>query len=59
MSRVVTEHVYPPVPFRNMDWAACVEGEEEHGPTGRGATEADALRDLAEQLAVLWLEGAS
>jgi hypothetical protein len=36
---------------------AHVEGDEE-GPTGRGETEADALRDLAGQLATLWKEAA-
>jgi hypothetical protein len=37
------------------DWMAYVSGEED-GPTGRGPTECEALRDLCEQLAVLWLE---
>lgn len=53
---IVTEYVRPPVPTTMYDWAAYVSGEEERGPTGRGTTEAEALRDLCEQLAVLWLE---
>ena len=52
---IITEYVKPPVPTTVYDWAAYVEHEED-GPTGRGPTEAEALRDLCEQLAVLWLE---
>lgn len=52
---IVTSYVYPPIPVRDMDWMANVEGDEE-GPTGRGETEVDALRDLAGQLALLWIE---
>ena len=55
MSTVITEHIRPPVPSTQYDWAAHVEGEEESGPAGRGPTEVAALRDLAEQLAELWL----
>lgn len=44
-SRIVTEHVYPPVPTRAWDWAAYRDGNEE-GLTGRGATEAAAINDL-------------
>ncbi len=51
-----TECVLPPVPTTAFDWMAWVDGEEEDGPTGRGPTECEALRDLAEGLAVLWLE---
>lgn len=53
---IVTEYVRPPVPTSIYDWMACVSGEEERGPIGRGQTETEALRDLCEQLAVLWLE---
>ncbi len=48
---IVTEFVCPPVPTRQWDWVACVQGDEAHGPTGRGPTETEALRDLCEQLA--------
>lgn len=54
-SLIVTEYVRPPVPSTMYDWMAYVSGEEE-GPTGRGPTECEALRDLCEQLAVLWIE---
>lgn len=54
MSRIVTHCVNPPVPTRQWDWVAYIEGDEEaNGPTGRGPTEAEALRDLCEQLADL------
>ena len=49
--KVTTEYIRPPVPSTQYDWMACVEGEEDSLPIGRGPTEAEALRDLAEQLA--------
>ena len=49
--KVTTENIRPPVPSTQYDWMACVEGEEDSLPIGRGPTEAEALRDLAEQLA--------
>lgn len=49
---IITQYVCPPVPTRAWDWMAYVEGDEEgNGPTGRGPTEAEALRDLCEMLA--------
>ena len=56
--KVATEYVRPPVPTSQYDWAAMVQGEEDSLPIGRGPTEAEALRDLAEQLAVQLLESA-
>lgn len=50
MSLIKTAQINPPIPTTNFDWMAWVDGEEESGPTGRGASEVDALRDLAEQL---------
>lgn len=44
-----TSHECPPIPVRSMDWAAWTDGNEE-GPIGRGATEAEAVADLQEQL---------
>jgi hypothetical protein len=41
----------------DYDWLAWVDGEEEKGPRGNGRTEVEAMHDLAEQLAVLWMEG--
>ena len=49
--RVVTSYVRPPLPTTMYDWVAYLAGDEEaNGPTGRGPTEAEALRDLCEQL---------
>jgi hypothetical protein len=59
-----TTFEYPPIPCRSMDWSAIdddtydasYEGEDEagnhwkSGPVGRGATEAEAIKDLLEQL---------
>ena len=50
--QIVTEYIRPPVPTTRWDWMAHIKGDEE-GPTGYGPTEAEALRDLAEQLAAL------
>lgn len=52
---IVTEWVCPPVPTSKFDWMAYISGEED-GPTGRGPTECEALRDLCEQLALAYLE---
>lgn len=51
--KVATEYIRPPVPSTQYDWMASVEGEEDSMPIGRGPTEAEALRNLAEQLADL------
>lgn len=51
---VITARIDPPVPTRQYDWSAWVDGEEEQC-TGYGPTEAEALRNLAERLAdQLW-----
>lgn len=56
---IVTQFVCPPVPTRQWDWVAYIKGDEEtNGPTGRGPTETEALRDLCEQLAQLVAEAA-
>jgi hypothetical protein len=47
---VITECVYPPIPTRDYDWCAYMDGDEECGPYGRGPTERDALIDLCERL---------
>lgn len=45
-----TANVFPPIPIRQFDWCAWVDGEEEDGPRGWGETEADAIADLKEIL---------
>ena len=44
-----TSYVYSPIPTRAFDWCAWVDGHEE-GPNAYGATEAEAIRNLEEQL---------
>lgn len=47
---IKTEHVYPPIPVRSFDWRAWFPGkDEESTASGWGATEAEALKDLANQ----------
>lgn len=46
--KIVTSHVYPPIPIRSMDWCAYYDGEEENGKYGWGATEEAAIKDLVE-----------
>ncbi len=46
--RIVTQHDYPPIPIRTMDWCAYYDGYEESGPYGHGRTESEAIADLIE-----------
>lgn len=59
--KIITYYDPPPVPFRHSDWVAITDnydadwqGEEDgyvsHSPIGHGATEAEALADLMEQI---------
>lgn len=45
--KIITVHVYPPIPFRGCDWCAYHDGEEERGEYGWGPTKEAALEDLA------------
>jgi hypothetical protein len=51
--KISTEHVYPPIPDRSMDWSAIREGYcgcgECNPLIGRGRTEDAAIADLLEQ----------
>jgi hypothetical protein len=47
---VQVQHDPPPVPLRNCDWCAWVDGQEEAQQYGYGATRADAVRALYERL---------
>jgi hypothetical protein len=50
--KIRTEHVYPPIPDRSMDWSA-VDDDTYDGPgspIGRGPTEEAAITDLMERL---------
>jgi hypothetical protein len=49
-SLIVTECVLPLFPTFQSEWVAYIRDNED-GPTGRGPTEAESLRDLCDQLA--------
>ena len=51
--QVITHFDHPPIPDRRMDWSAHIDGTEEGGPYGRGPTELDAVKDLANELYAL------
>lgn len=51
MSRIETINVRPPVELRQYDWQAHYPDDEGDGFVGYGPTEADALKDLCEQIA--------
>lgn len=42
---------YPPIPIRSVDWSACIDGQEEDGPYGRGDTKVKAIVELGVELA--------
>lgn len=44
--KIITEHVYPPIPTRNCDWSAVTDNYEPGHPIGWGATEEEAIQDL-------------
>lgn len=48
--KITTQHIYPPIPIRTHDWMATVEHLNEDSPQGWGATEAEAIADLKQQL---------
>lgn len=51
--KIVTHHVYPPIPDRRFDWSAVDDDTYDGtGPVGTGATEAEAIADLEEKLGV-------
>ena len=51
LPRIRTEHVLPPIPVRNMDWRATLDGYEPGDPMGEGPTEESAVADLLEKIA--------
>jgi len=49
--KIVVDVVYPPIPLRNFDYRAHVEGyDEETGICGWGATPEAAIADLKLQI---------
>lgn len=49
--QIITKYDPPPIPVRDMDFAAWIDGQEENG-TGRGATEEQAIANLLESIIV-------
>ena len=47
--KIVTSHVFRPIPYRGAYWCAHFDGEEEAGLYGYGETEVAAIADLIEQ----------
>jgi hypothetical protein len=45
--KIITHHVYPPIPSRQFDWIAHYDGDDELGEYGHGPTEQAAIADLA------------
>lgn len=46
---LIVDCIYPPIPIRQFDWAAYVDGHED-GVVGYGPTREAAVADLYEQL---------
>jgi hypothetical protein len=44
--KIVTRNINPPIPMRQFDWRAFIEGEEKTGRHGYGRTEAEAINNL-------------
>ena len=47
---LITEFVFPPVPFRNHDWFAIDGNTYDASPSGHGSTEQDAIDSLFDGL---------
>jgi hypothetical protein len=47
---VVTSFDYPPIPSRDADWSAVLDGYDAGDPIGRGRTEEKAIEDLIDQI---------
>jgi hypothetical protein len=49
--KIVTHSSFPPIPVRQFDWCAYIDGDEEAGRYGHGPTEAEAIADFIENWA--------
>lgn len=47
--KIITKHVYPPIPIRHCDWSAHFDDVGQEGLIGRGKTEQAAIDDLLSQ----------
>lgn len=48
---IKTDYWAKPIPDRQYDWTAVLDGYDAGDPIGYGATEADAIKELMEQVA--------
>lgn len=48
--KIDTHFCYPPIPIRNYDWCATLDGYEPGCLIGFGATEQEAVDDLKNQV---------
>jgi len=46
---IKTSYIHPPIPSREFDWCAYVDGHEE-GPQGYGRTQEAAIAELMERI---------
>lgn len=50
MKKIITEYIFPPIPYRFMDWVAYYDdydgAEDSRSRLGKGATEQEAIDDL-------------
>lgn len=49
-TKILTAHMFPPIPLRSMDWSAVTDEYDLGHPIGWGRTEQDAMADLLAQL---------
>jgi len=47
---ILLNNIFPPIPPRQFDWEALLDGYEPGDPVGHGATRLDAVKDLLEQI---------
>ncbi len=47
--KIITQHIYPPIPIRDYDWEAIWEDYDESDYIGYGRTEEAAIENLMEQ----------
>ena len=50
LMKIITTYLFPPIPLRNFDWHATIEGHEGEGLHAFGRTEQEAIENLKEQL---------
>jgi hypothetical protein len=50
MAKVITTYVHPAIPVREFDYQSTLDGYEPGEPIGWGATPAESVADLMEQI---------